>query len=133
MKKVIKIEMPIRWVKNRTWGYNPNCNAVIYFNDGTEETTKKYRCSGCGYDKLSTIISKIYDDYLADDRKEYFDKNPDENSAPYGMEKEYFCDGVGVNCYHRISEALGGKLERVYGDNTFDFYVFTKNEVTNEI
>jgi len=119
MKKVIKIE--IQWVKNRTWGYGPKCNAVVCFDGGTEETIKKYRCSGYGYDKLSTVIALIYNNYLANEREKYFSK------------KDYFDGGAGTNSYERISEVLGGKLERVYGDNTFDFYVFTKNEVTNEI
>jgi len=131
MRKVIKIEMPIKWRRNSNGEYNPNCNAVVYFDDGTEETTKKYRCSGCGYDKLSTIIAEVYNDFLTNEREEYFSKNPDK--VPYGMYKDFFNGGIGTNSYGRISEALGGKLERVYGDKVFDFYVFTKNEVANEI
>lgn len=132
MKRVIRIEMPVKWGRNRNGEYNPHCNAVVYFDDRTSETTKKYRCGGCGYDKLSTIFSDIYNDYLADDRKQYFDKNPDEKSIPYGMFEGYFDGGIGDDAYGSISKALGGELHRTYSDKSFDLYVFTKNTNNNK-
>lgn len=48
----------ITWKKSRTWGNNPHAVAFVRYDDG--KTAKVYgRASGCGYDKLSQVVSDV--------------------------------------------------------------------------
>ena len=54
----------------------------------------------------------------------------DKINTPYGIrvsDEKYthFNGGVGMSCYYRIAEFLGGKLERIASGNTFDVYLFS--------
>lgn len=79
-KPVAKIIVNIEWKKSHMWGNNPNCDAKIYFKDGSFERSPIFKCSGCGYDKESTVIADVFNSYL---KYKLWQKEPSEK-MPYG-------------------------------------------------
>ena len=138
--KVVKeMTITIEWVKSRMWGNNPNASVRISFMDGTFINKGGYKCSGYGYDKESTVIAEIFNDFLKYElwnRIETIKANKGEKSVvPYGVsawiENDVergvdFGGGIGVSCYTRISEFIGGKFENISSGKAFDVYKFTK-------
>jgi hypothetical protein len=124
-KPVKEIRFSIEWKKSRMWGYNPHLIAECYHKDGTY-TRIETKASGCGYDKESQVIADAFNELLK--YKLYkLEAEPLEN-IPYGMEtKRYkaYSGGIGVNCYYKISEAIGGKFEQTASGETFDAYKYT--------
>ena len=125
-KPIDYITFTIEWKKSRMWGTNPLLTAKIAFKDGTSNTLTS-TCSGCGYDKESTVIGDIFNQTL----KYKLHNTPTElrSKAPYGIGYYNnwfsFGQGVGVNCYYRIAEFIGGKFECLASGKTFDVYKYT--------
>lgn len=118
----------IEWKKSATWGYNPCLNARIQFENGTYEITNNYRCSGCGYDKESTVLAQLLNDYLK--YKLWERESMDNSKKPYGVTLNFlwnphFNGGVGTSCYYDIMKWLGGKLEHTASGKSFDVYTIT--------
>jgi hypothetical protein len=139
-KPVDNITINIEWKKSRMWGNNPNCIAQVKFKDGTYERSPVFKCSGCGYDKESTVIAEVFNFYL---KYKLWNLTPeqmkgghgsnDEGKAPYGLscyspEHRSFAGGIGTSCYQRISEYIGGKWEHVANGSTFDVYQYVDNK-----
>jgi hypothetical protein len=136
-KPVFRMKINITWTKSRTWGNCPTLEAEIWFIDGSyEHTTKKYYASGWGYDKESTVIAELFNDYM---KYKLYQVWP--GSAPYGIyygkdktesqpgdERKSFNGGVGVECYYKVCEFIGGKFEHIASGKTFDVYQYTDNE-----
>lgn len=127
MKKVKKIIIAIEWKKSKLYGRNPHLNANVFFDDGDNEKSKKYTCSGCGYDKESTVISFLFDDYL----KEIAQKKVKENiKKPYGISTYEntitFGDAIGMSSYREISKFLGYELKNIISLQNIDVYELTK-------
>jgi hypothetical protein len=131
---VKELTITIEWVKSKMWGYNPNAEVKVEFHNKTFERKNGYRASGCGYDKESTVIAAIFNDFLL--YKLWREPRPFEGwlngkktDKPYGVSwgKDYrgYAGGVGTNCYFRISEFIGGKFEKVASGRTFDVYRYT--------
>jgi hypothetical protein len=135
--KIKSILINIEWKKNRTWGYNPNATVKIEYKEPTGEYGGKYenpniiyKCSGCGYDKESTVIADIFNDYLKYKLYEKESENPEGKNIPYGIytgEYKYYSGGIGTNCYYRIAEYIGGKFEHISNGKTFDVFKYTDN------
>lgn len=128
-KEVKQIDISIEWKKSRMWGYNPHLTAKIRHFDGTY-TYISSKCSGCGYDKESTVIADVFNATLS---YELY-KIETLEGAPYGIHNyrdnlRVYSGGIGVDCYYSIAEFINGKFERVASGKTFDAYKFTKNEV----
>ena len=123
-KEVKEITISIEWKKSRMYGNNPNCEAKILFADGSTERSKVYKASGCGYDKESTVIADVFNDYLG---YALFKLDADAQ-LPYGMRVNttipYYEGGVGTSCYYRIAEAIGGKFDCIASGKTYDAYKF---------
>lgn len=136
-KPVKSITLTIEWKKSRTWGANPNLEAAVSFHDGTFERSPVYKCSGCGYDKTSTVIADVFNAYLkyklwamTEEQIKGGHGSNDKGKAPYGISNyrpEYrnFAGGIGAECYRAISEYIGGKWECVSSGKTFDVYRYT--------
>lgn len=124
-KPVKYIRINIEWKKSRTWGANPHAEAVVNFKDGTGERKDGYTCSGCGYDKESTVIAQIFNDFL-----KYKLYQELKGEQPYGMYNRNdwrgYDGGVGTSCYYSISEYIGGKFENIASGKTFDVYKYTE-------
>lgn len=150
-KPVKSIKINIEWKKSRMWGYNPHAEAWVSFQDGNSDYISDVTCSGCGYDKESTVIAKIFNKYL---RYALWNKTLEQckrddhnwrvnNAAPYGicagkwseynnkmplLEYRSFSGGIGTSCYYAIAEFIGGKFENIASGKTFDCFLFTMND-----
>lgn len=145
-RHVKEITISIEWHKSRTWGSNPKAEAKVeyYPIEGKSAFDRKdgYTCSGCGYDKESTVIAKIFNDFLLyklwEPKRPYKEHlNGKEVDFPYGVYMpDYlragsipmYCDGIGTSCYYRIAKFIGGKFEHVASGKMFDVYKYTDME-----
>ena len=142
-KPVSSITISIVWKKSRMWGYNPHGQADIHYKDGTYTSRDGFTCSGCGYDKTSTVVADIFNTFLkyklwqktAEQCKRNDHDWKEKGGAPYGIgarDSEYlhrsYDGGIGVDCYWAISEFIGGKFEKVAGGDSFDVYKYTDGE-----
>lgn len=148
---VNSITITIEWKKSRTWGANPHCEAQVSLKNGHFVRSEDYTCSGCGYDKESTVIADVFNAYLKYKiwnktieqckRADYDWK--EKGGAPYGIsagswrifegqdtriEYRSFSGGIGTSCYKAIGEFIGGKFENVASGSTFDVFKYTDNE-----
>jgi hypothetical protein len=139
-KPVKEMLLTIEWVKSRTWGNNPRLEAGVSFKDGTFERSETFTCSGCGYDKESTVIAQAFNKYLkyklwalTEEQIKGGNTIPSpEGKAPYGIANyspEYrdYSGGIGTSCYYKIAEYIGGKFEHIASGKTFDVYKYTEN------
>ena len=115
---------------------------MLCVNGNRPRNKDGYTCSGCGYDKESTVIAQIFNEFLKyklyDEtlRSKWMAKNnfyKDEDSKPYGVHlpgeyTPYYDGGIGTNCYYRIAEYIGGVFEHVASGKMFDVYRYTDNE-----
>ena len=131
-KPVKRIVISIEWKKSRMWGSNPHAEADITHQDGSYSRGFA-TCSGCGYDKESTVIADIFNNFLKyklyGELKEVggFTQN---NGLPYGIylgQYRHYSGGIGTNCYHDIAKAIGGEFKRVASGKTFDVYEYIEN------
>ena len=130
-KPVKRITISIEWKKSRTWGSNPHAEATIQHKDGSFSYGSA-KCSGCGYDKESTVIADIFNNFLK--YKLYtpsFEQLPDtrDNGLPYGIylgQHRHYSGGIGTDCYYSIAKAIGGEFKRVATGKTFDVYEYTE-------
>lgn len=113
------ITITSEWKKNRNYGLNPHASAYIVTENSVKQT-KVYKASGCGYDKESTVVADLLNDI-----KDLF--TIPEGDLPYGLSRgDYtFHGGIGMTCYYRIMEVLGGKLEHITGTKTVDVWRIT--------
>ena len=142
--EVKEIIISIEWRKSRTWGSNPNAKADVTFKDKTAGPwgTGFYRadgftCSGCGYDKESTVIAEIFNKFLKSklwqlpaEALKGGNGSGDKKNAPYGIHlyspnRPHFGGGIGTSCYYRIAEYLGATFEHVASGKMFDVYKYT--------
>lgn len=136
-KPVKEMTITIEWTKSRTWGSNPHASAKINFMDGSFIRSEGYTASGCGYDKESTVIGEIFNNFMkyklwqipyeviANSRPTNI-----ENPAPYGIHaylvnSRSYGQGIGTNCYYDIAKYIGGKFEHISSGKTFDVYKYT--------
>ena len=131
-KRVSYIRINIEWVKSRMWGTNPRCEATVVYKDGS--TANGYAtASGCGYDKESTVIADIFNQFLKYKLYEPLIRTDRdrEDGKPYGIyisgNHKSYSGGIGTDCYYEIAKAIGGKFERLATGKTFDVYKYTDN------
>lgn len=148
-KHVKELMIQIEWSKSRTGGYCPRAEAVVTFQDGTFERRDGYRATGYGYDKESTVIAAIFNDFLLYklyEKHEWTDRiNGEDTNFPYGVyyydgkaiepedgdyyyKKPSFSHGVGTSCYYAIGKFIGGKFEKVADGKTFGVFKYTDGE-----
>jgi len=134
---IFSLTILIEWKKSKVWGRNPHATAKVIFADGSYQTAK-YTCSGCGYDKESTVIAAAFNDFLKYRLWELKDKI-NANAAPYGISHYYvnqynYSGGVGTSCYYNISEFIGGKFSCLVDSKWTSVYQFAmeagKNRTT---
>lgn len=124
---VKELTINIEWTKSRTWGSNPNAVAQGHTVNGDFFRIGPFSCSGCGYDKESTVIADVFNACMCGmlHKVETFD------GKTYGVReyegKRYFEGGIGTSCYFAISELIGGTFEQISSGKMFDVYRFTKN------
>lgn len=143
--EVSEMTISIEWKRSAMYGANPHAEVQVRFKDRTAGLWKTgyfrkdgYTCSGCGYDKESTVIAQIFNEFMKwrlwqmtpEERKGGNGSN-DNGSAPYGIhvysqDRPHFGGGIGTSCYYQIAEYMGGKFEHVASGKTFDVYKYTQ-------
>jgi len=147
-KEVSSMTITIEWVKSKTWGMNPHAGVRVSYKDGKSEYRDGYSCSGCGYDKQSTVIADIFNDFL---RYKLYQLhkwedsiNGEKTSYPYGVyyyngdigkklesgyiSKPTFNGGVGTSCYYKIAEFIGGEFKNLSSGKSFDVFQYVDNQ-----
>jgi hypothetical protein len=124
---VKRLRIHVQWKKSATWGRNPHVHFSCHFQDGTY-TSGDDTCGGCGYDKESTVIARIFNQCCSG---MLWRKRNSKKNTPYGIHRgkgwyfPNFAGGVGVSCYPSITEFLGGKWECVDSGKDYDSYEIT--------
>jgi hypothetical protein len=132
-KPVDRMVITVEWVKSTTWGMNPHASADIYYSDGSRSCDQiTARCSGTGYDKLSTVVAEICNKTLA-----YLLWQPNTLVLrPYGIshyasdrdrpQSRYYECGVGLSCYTAAAMCayLGGRFEHIANTARTDVIVW---------
>lgn len=134
-RPVASMNIEIEWRKSRMYGSTPIATAKVLYADGSYARSKEYRAGGCGYDKESTVIGQIFSDYLAyklhrsEDWVREGVRFMQGDTKPYGISfydgVGYYGQGVGMSCYYDIAKFIGGKLEHLANNRTFDVYRVT--------
>lgn len=140
-KPVKRMVINIEWKKSRIWGNCPRAYAELHFHDGSfHRTEDSYYASGCGYDKESTVIAEIFNDFmkyklwnLTPEQRKGGNGSGDDGKAPYGIHvysdnRPHFGGGIGTNCYYAIAKYIGGEFKCLASGKTFDVYEYTDNE-----
>lgn len=149
-KPVRSLTIKIEWKKSRTWGYCPRAEAEVHFKDGTFERKEGYYASGYGYDKESTVIVEIFNDFLRyklyQKRKLAASINGEKTDHPYGvyyygggtvknsnssdwyLSRPSFNGGVGTSCYYKIGEFIGGRFENIANGKSFGVFQYTDKD-----
>lgn len=121
-KKVKSMQLYTTWKKSKTWGSVPHLKAEIIYTDGTRSESN-YSTTGCGYDKLSTVVADCMNDYL---RYKLFEVSKYRaKKSPYGttINNIYKCynNGVGMNSLKEVIKFIGGKIIIDESSNSSDF------------
>lgn len=124
---VKRLRIHVQWKKSATWGRNPHAHYSCHFQDGTY-TSGDETCGGCGYDKESTVIARIFDECCSGMLWRKTRKKSSLENKPYGIYLGYFPffeGGVGTSCYTTITKWLGGQWECVDSGKDYDSYEIT--------
>ena len=121
--KIKEITINIEWTKSRTWGANPTAEVKIWLDNGTFENFTS-KCSGCGYDKESTVIAGALNQsksiiklllQLPENKLYGYYKN--EGHLPH------LSGGVGTSCYPSIFSLGGYKMKHIANGKMFDSWI----------
>jgi hypothetical protein len=137
-RPVKRMTITIYWKKSRTWGMNPHADVHVEHHDGRLSRGDGFTCSGCGYDKESTVVAEIFNRYFKyelwrkDAPNDKQKRGEGEEGVPYGISAGVyegipyvgFSGGVGMSCYYRIAAYMGGELTHVASTNTVDVYIY---------
>jgi len=132
-REVKQIIISIEWRNSKQWESNPHAQAVVEYKyrkrgENIHEIRKGYTASGCGYDKESTVVASIFNDFLKYEL--YCNIKGDK---PYGIcisnSFRYYDEGIGISCYYPISKYIGGMFEHVSGGKMFDVYKYTDKKI----
>jgi len=145
-KHVKELTISIEWKKSRTWGSNPHASVQVEYyptpergnENGSFERRDGYKCSGCGYDKTSTVVAEIFNNFLM--YKLYEPKRPWSEHLngkvvdfPYGVympgylregSRPMYNGGIGMSCFPDIAQFIGGRFETVASGKMFDVFKY---------
>lgn len=139
------IIVDIDWIRNRTWGYNPNVK--LHTNCGTYCGS----ASGCGYDKESAAVAEtlnaspevrkalysLAETMLQEQGETAYKYSGSStganwrNSIGYGSGYSilpYFEGGVGVSCFECIFNKMGFIWKNAGSSSNWDCYHINKKE-----
>lgn len=132
-----KLEISVDWHRNRTWGYNPQATYRCWYDskddDCNFESGKTESASGCGYDKLSQVLSYVFDVVGRGMAYRKYRRNK-KKPFPYGIRLTdyngiYFEGGIGQDCYrYGIADYMGLKCTSYGSGDTYNYYVFEKKK-----
>lgn len=112
--------------KKNAYGYQYKCN--LSADEGTNIIGTF--TNGCGYDKLSSAVAEVLNEYKPLLKMLYQFKNNNVNTdnrelfgygSGYGL-LPYFERGVGIDCYYKICDNIGLQFKEINSD----LYVITR-------
>ena len=119
-----EIIISVEWKKSYMWGYNPHATIKIFNNNGGYEIFEE-TASGCGYDKLSSVVSygfnksKLLKAYLFKRIRKLNKILIEKGYNLYALDKDFsFMGGCGISTYRTLFQALGCKFEHYSTDNS---------------
>ena len=123
------VHIHVEWKKNRTWGWNPH--ATLEINGKTFVD----RVSGCGYDKLSSVVACVLEKcpsfrrFKIENWKKIKNRLPEYNSNYiHWNENDIFpcfgIDGSGISVLRQIVEAAGYTFEHYNHDKYENIYIY---------
>lgn len=128
-----KIDITVEWKRSRMWGSNPHCTALVYYDHDFEII--KTTCSGCGYDKKSTVIAAALNKCMLGVVVANLGRLSRMKVIPYGLSLDpegvwapRFEGGVGTSCYldhgysRGVLQALNWSMYRTASGKTFDAF-----------
>lgn len=134
-KAVKELTITLEWYRARTGERNVRAEYKAVRCDGSKASGTGYKAGGYGYDKASTVVAGVFGDVLA---YKLFEVERDWSNVPYGVVRRlneaggiewlYFEGGIGIDCYWRIGEWLGGEFEDVASGRSFDVYRWVNKE-----
>jgi hypothetical protein len=100
-------DFDVEWVKSQAWGHAPT---IRFHGEKLDSIT------GCGFDKLSTLLANCLRWLAVEDPKSYYvgDAYPEEY---YQIWK---CGGAGVGPLEDALKKQGWELKRTYTNNSWD-------------
>ena len=136
-KPIKSITIEIEWKKSAMWGMNPHCVAEVRYKDGSYDRSKTYKASGYGYDKESTVVADVFNDYL---KYKLWAINDTKEKLPYGITlsskpmewSPSYEGGVGMSCYPHIAKFIEGELRHTASSKTYDCWEYTENVLCNK-
>ena len=118
--RALIVDIDVRYVRNATWGWNPNVTVDAHLN-GVRHDRTYGSASGCGYDKLSAAICYAFRDNPLLQTLTFwkgFNPNPERygcNSCEkrdYGY--SYRFDGQGIGVIKTLMKSNGFDLSEYY-------------------
>ncbi len=117
----VDVKVSVDWYKSRTWGYCPKAKVYLTFYDVDGTSTNwevlEAKATGCGYDKLSSVIAScfnassllrsfIYDKYPMFQDSEYREFSV-YGAYSYGGSLPVFIGGAGIGELERFAAKYG--------------------------
>ena len=129
--RTLIIDVDVRYVRNATWGWNPNVTVDAHLN-GVRHDRTYGSASGCGYDKLSAAICYAFrDNPLLQTLALWDGFNP--HTERYGCDPcvkcdygyQYRFDGQGTGVIENLMESNGFVVSAYLGDDgSLEHYTF---------
>lgn len=137
---LISVKVSIEWKRSKMWGYNPTAEAWSSFIDKNGNRNSNYAKSGsiggCGYDKKSTAVAEVLNQFNEVLKPLYEIKNLDSNINGKNREVLGYGSGygilpniegaVGVECYNPIFNKAGFEFKTVASGSAYDVFEITK-------
>jgi hypothetical protein len=136
--KLIEVKVSVEWKRSQMWGSNPTAEAWCSYVDENGNRNSHYAKSGsiggCGYDKLSTAVADVLNQFNEVLKPLYQQKDKNissKNNELLGYGSGYGIlpnleGGVGVSCYPHIFEKIGFKFNQIASGKAFDVFTITK-------
>lgn len=121
LKDVKKAIIEIQWSKGRgAYGYQTKGFCRVWYKNGDFNSYESSYTGGCGYDKPSTTLSQICNEFfqimiLKNDKKILKDEK--KHYRFYACEPLYWQYGVGISSYESAFKNLGYKTQFLYHHN----------------
>jgi hypothetical protein len=101
------LSFDVEWRKSKTWGHSPT---IRYRGESLDSVT------GCGFDKLSTILANCLRWLVIDDPDSYSSTE----DYPKAYQDIWCCGGAGVGKLEDTLKEAGWRLERTYTNSSWD-------------
>ena len=135
-KQINEIAIVVEYVRNRTWGYNPQVTAQVFTTEGYKEYHAS--ASGCGYDKTSAAVASALNQDPTLRAYLYRAKNQrmaDDVKMPYGSgygALPYIEGATGMSTVESVLNACGLGLTNETETKNTALYIFAPKNMEDK-